>query len=312
MNCRLTVLMTVYNGAPYLRTAMASILHQTYRDFCFLVVDDASTDDSREIVRSYDDERIDLLCLDRNVGQTASLNIGFRQASTPWVARMDQDDCSAPNRLEEQMRALNADRRLSCIGTFCWTFTVDPGRAEGLVAYPVAYEGLKRMLLKRSPMAHPSIVVSREALLTVGGYDERYRYSADLEMYDRLLARYCAANIPKALLGLRQHGNQGSSLRIAAEEGIEIFSRRLAVNNYSSTDAALVRAGLAALYFERARHWIAERNYSGLIKDSRKACLVSPKTFLWQCMRLIALLFIPARIQKAIRRLRARRLSRFV
>ena len=82
MNGGLTVLMAVYNGSAYLRTAMDSILQQTYSDFQFLIVDDASTDDTREIIRSYEDSRIQLICLEQNVGQTASLNIGLRQAST--------------------------------------------------------------------------------------------------------------------------------------------------------------------------------------------------------------------------------------
>lgn len=296
MDCHLTVLMTVYNGAPYLRTAIDSILQQTYRDFRFLIIDDASTDDSQDIISSYKDQRIEIYCLPGNVGQTAALNIGLRHVSTPWIARMDQDDYSAPPRLEEQMRALAADESLSCVGTFCWTFNADPLRAEQKVVYPVRHEDLKRLLLRGSPMAHPSIVVSRGALLDVGGYNERYRYSADLEMYDRLLARYRAANIPKALLGLRQHRNQGSSCKTAVDECIEIFSRRLSANNYCPRDAARVRAGLSAFYLERGRHCMAERKYSELWKDLKEAFLLSPKTFLWHCIRVPAVLFLPARI----------------
>ena len=280
MNCPLTVLMTVYNGAPYLRTAIDSILQQTYRDFRFLIIDDGSSDESREIVRSYDDERVELLCLERNVGQTAALNIGLGHASTPWIARMDQDDYSAPTRLEAEMRALETDQSLSCVGTYCWTFRVDPKRVEGLVEYPIEHEDLKRVLLRWPPMAHPSIVVSRAALIDVGGYNERYRYSADLEMYDRLLARYRAANIPRPLLGLRRHHSQVSSSRTAIEESIEIFLRRLSANTYGPEDAVLVRAGLSACYLQRARHLRAERKYSELLKDLTGSFWLSPKTFL--------------------------------
>src|SRR3989338_10031399 len=119
MNPAVTVLMAVQNGGPYLRTAIESILHQTYRDFCFLIVDDGSTDDSREIVRSYDDRRIELLCLEHNVGQTAALNKGLRHAPTPWIARMDADDYSARTRLEVQIKSLEGEPLLACLGTFC-------------------------------------------------------------------------------------------------------------------------------------------------------------------------------------------------
>ncbi len=307
MDHQLTVLMTVYNGAPYLRTAIDSILQQTYRDFRFLVIDDGSSDGSREIVRSYNDERIELLCLDRNVGQTAALNIGLRHVSTPWIARMDQDDYSAPTRLEEQMRALEADKSLRCVGTFCWTFRFDPKRAENIAVYPVRYEDLKRLLLRRCPFAHSSIVVNRSALLDVGAYNERYRYCADLEMYDHLLARYHAVNIPKPLLGLRQHDNQGSSSRTALDEQIEIFSRRLSVNTYCAEDAAMARAGLSAAYLQRVRHLRVERKYFQLVKDLTKALLLSPTTFLWQCIRLPIVFFVPTRIRGTVKKLLLKR-----
>lgn len=295
--------MTVYNGASHLRTAIDSILQQTYRDFRFLIVDDSSTDQSRDIVRSFNDKRVELLCLDRNVGQTAALNIGLRHVSTPWIARMDQDDYSAPPRLEEQMRALEADKSLSCVGTFCWTFRFDPKEVESIAMYPVRYEDLKRLLLKRCPFAHSSIVVSRNALLDIGGYNERYHYCADLEMYEHLLAGYRAANIPKPLLGLRQHYNQGSSSRTALDEQIQIFSRRLSANSFSAEDAAMARAGLSAAYLQRVRRLRVERKYFELLKDLIEAFVLSPATFLWHCIRLPIVLFVPPRTRGAVKKL---------
>jgi len=70
---KLTVLMAVRNGEPFLNLAIDSILRQTYRDFRFLIIDDASTDRTRELVRSYSDERMEMVCLEENVGQTAAL-----------------------------------------------------------------------------------------------------------------------------------------------------------------------------------------------------------------------------------------------
>ncbi len=294
--------MTVYNGAPYLRTAINSILQQTYRDFRFLIVDDGSTDESREIVSSYNDPRIDMFRLDRNVGQTAALNIGLSRATSPWIARMDQDDYSAPTRLEEQMRALEADESLGCIGTFCWTFRADPQHAERMVAYPVHHEDLKRVLLTGCPMAHPSLVVSRRALLDVGGYNERYRYSADLEMYDRLLARYRAANIPKPLLGLRHHGNQGSSSKTAVEETIEIFSRKLALHAYCAGDAAMVRAALSSHVIGRVGYFWDEHKYVASLKDLLWAFRLSPTCVGRWYTGALAHRFIPVHLREMIRK----------
>lgn len=305
--CRLTVLMAVRNGSLYLRTAMDSILQQTYRDFRFLIVDDASIDDTRQVVRSYKDQRVQLICLDRNVGQTAALNIGLRQASTPWIARMDADDYSASTRLEEQMGALDADSSLGCVGTFAWTFVDDPSVVEKLIQTPVNHESIKRALLRGSPIIHGSMVVKREALLEVGGYNDRYRYSADVELYYRLLAKYRAANIPRELLGVRRHDAQGSRSRVAFDENIEIFANRLSADNYSSGEAAIVRASLAHLHLVRARFWGREGRYLELAKDAWRSLRISPERFLWHCL----LVFVVGRLAERDRARLKRFLVRF-
>ena len=186
---KLTVLMAVRNGEPFLSTAIESILRQTYEHFIFLIIDDASTDHTREIVGSYqeNDKRIELLCLAKNVGQTAALSIGVRHLSTPWIARMDADDYSAPTRLEEQMRLLDRDSSVGCVGTFAWVFRDDPAAAESIITRPEFHSDIKRALVWDAPIIHGSIVVSRNAFLEAGGYNDRFRYTADLDLYDRLI-----------------------------------------------------------------------------------------------------------------------------
>ena len=98
-----TVLMTVYDGKNYLHEAIESVLCQTFNDLEFLIIDDASTDNSVEIINSYNDSRIKLLINDNNIGQTASLNIGLSRAQGEYIARFDQDDVCLPKRLEEQL-----------------------------------------------------------------------------------------------------------------------------------------------------------------------------------------------------------------
>lgn len=279
---KLTVLMAVHNGSPYLRTAMDSILQQTYPDFCFLIVDDASTDNTREIVGAYQDERIQLVCLDQNVGQTAALSVGLRRATTPWIARMDADDYSAPTRLEEQMRALDADPSLKCVGTDAWTFRDDPQVVDNVITMPLNHADINRALLRGSPIIHGSLVVSRTALLDVGGYNDRYRVGADLDLYDRLLPRYISANIPKQLLGVRLHKNRSSHSKSACDDGIEICSRRLLTNNYSRQDAAVVRVTLCHALLVRARFFGARTKYLELCKDILRAIRVSPSAFVWR------------------------------
>lgn len=282
--------MAVHNGGSYLRTSIDSILQQTFHDFHFLIVDDSSTDDTREIIRSYKDGRIGLFCIDRNVGQTAALNIGLRYVSTPWIARMDADDYSARTRLEEQMRVLEADRSLSCVGTFGWEFKEDPEIVEGISPRPERDADIKRALPYTCPIIHGSIVVFRKALLDVGAYNERYRYLADWEMYERLLAGRRAVNIPIPLLGIRLHSNQNSFTVEAMDEFIELYCRRLSQGALSPGDKAILRAALTQRLISTGYSSARRRAYGTFLLCFLKALKVAPglmvKKGLRKCARL--------------------------
>jgi len=278
---QLTVLMAVYNGSPFLRVAMDSILSQTYSDFCFMVVDDASTDDTREIVRSYDDPRIQLVCLKDNVGQTAALNVGLHQATTPWIARMDADDYSAPTRFEEQMKALEYEPSVSCLGTYAWIFRSDPEISEGEITTPLGHEEISRAVAG-SPIIHGTMVVKREALLDIGSYNDQLRIVADVDLYDRLLPHYKAANLPKHLLGVRRHIGQASNSKAAFDESIEVSTNRLLTNRYPDDAVSTIRATLSRAYISRARFSIAEGNVPSFFKDLLVAIKTSPGSFIWE------------------------------
>ena len=270
--------MAVHNGGPYLRTAIDSILQQTYRDFRFLIVDDASTDDTREIVGSYTDERIELLSLDVNVGQPEALNQGLHHASTRWIARMDADDYSAPTRFEEQMQVLAEDPSIFCLGTYAWIFRDDPSVSEGEIATPLCHSEISQVVAG-SPIIHGTIIVDREALLDVGAYDRHFRILADVEMYDRFLPKYKTVAIPRQLLGVRRHPGQYSNSSAAFDESIEISSGRLARKDYSLSQKAGIRANLARNHLLRARFWVGRRRLAKAWADVMSAFRLSPKRF---------------------------------
>ena len=98
----ITVLMTVYNGAAYLRQSVESVLGQTFKDFEFLIIDDHSRDDSLAIARSYKDSRIVVHSNPENKGQVKSLNAGLGLARGDYIARLDADDLAFPRWLEKQ------------------------------------------------------------------------------------------------------------------------------------------------------------------------------------------------------------------
>ena len=121
---RVTVLMTVYNGAAYVRSAVDSVLAQTYADFELLVIDDASTDGSGDVVRAVGDARIRVVPNAANLGLTTSLNTGLALARGELVARHDADDLSRPERLATQVALLDTRPEVSLVGS--WYQKIDP------------------------------------------------------------------------------------------------------------------------------------------------------------------------------------------
>jgi len=112
-----SVVMAVYNGEPYLQYALDSILGQTFRDFELIVIDDASTDRTDEILSGYDDPRIIIISNETNLGQTVSLNKGITIASGKYIARHDADDISHLDRFQSQVDFLNQNPRIGLLGT---------------------------------------------------------------------------------------------------------------------------------------------------------------------------------------------------
>jgi glycosyltransferase involved in cell wall biosynthesis len=210
MSPRVTVLVAVKDGLPWLRDAVESVLSQTYADFELLLVDDGSTDGSADAAESYGDPRIRVLRNERNLGQVPSLNRGLHEARGEYVARLDADDVCLPGRLERQLALLESDPSVALVGT--WMDVVDErgrlwGRLRGHVRdYP---EFVFAVLADRYPWGHPSLMFRRDVVLRLGGYDEALAPAEDKDLYRRLaLARHEARAIEEPLVRYRRHGQQ--------------------------------------------------------------------------------------------------------
>ena len=191
-------------------------------------------------------------------------------------------------------------------------FRDDPGVVDSVFATPLQHADIKHALLRGSSMIHGSIVVSRSALLNVGGYDERYRLTADLELYDRLVFKYITANIPNPLVGIRVHEDQNSRSKLAYDEAIEICSRRLLTNHYSSKEASIIRSTWSRTLITRARFWGRKHKYIGLWKDLFRAIRVSPNTFFWNFCLVFFLDRFSAPRQAALKRVLVRSVPKFL
>lgn len=199
----LTVLMPVYNGEAFLAECMESILNQAYKDYIFLIIDDASTDGSREIVRSFGDPRIQLVELPEHVGQVRAMNKGLARTGTPLIARMDADDISKPQRLIRQVAFLKTHPNVGICGTFATTFG---SKERERWSYPCDAPDIKVKLLFECSLVHSSIVMRRDYLERYNlKYDTRLDHSYDWELWQRAARHFDLGNIPEYLVDYRIH-----------------------------------------------------------------------------------------------------------
>ncbi len=206
-NPEVTVLLSVYNGEKYLREAIDSIRNQTFEDFEFLIVNDGSTDRTAEILQSYDDPRIKIVDNAKNIGLTKSLNIGLRMARGEYIARMDADDVSAPERLQREVDFLETHRDYAVVGTFARILN-EYSEVISLMDRPIEDALIREFFRRDNGIAHGSAMIRMKCLLDVDFYDESIARAQDYDLWLRLSEKYKLANIPEYLYMWRKHDEQ--------------------------------------------------------------------------------------------------------
>ena len=203
---RVSVLLPVWNGEAFLEAAVESILRQTLSSFELIVIDDGSTDASAAIAENFarSDDRVRLLRR-AHEGLSAALNAGIAAARGEYIARMDADDVSVPQRLEKQVSYLDAHP--ACVAIGSWIDVVDEaGLPLGVKTFRERHEQISAALFRGiSPMAHPTVVMRGDVLRATGGYDARFYPSEDLDLWFRLADRGELANLGEVLLRHRRH-----------------------------------------------------------------------------------------------------------
>jgi len=209
-NPEVSVIMSVYNGEKYLGEAIESILTQGYKNFEFIIINDASTDKSPEIVNSYEDSRIKLIHNEKNLGLTASLIKGISLSQGRYIARMDCDDISLPERLKKQIEFMNENPHIGV----CGTWTVSEGEEKIVKKYLTNSEAIKCHLFFYNSLCHPSVMINKNLLLQNKlNYNPEYLCSQDYELWIRCARFFSISNIPEILLEHRLHSKQITETR---------------------------------------------------------------------------------------------------
>jgi glycosyltransferase involved in cell wall biosynthesis len=234
--------MPVYQGEKYLREAIESILGQTFTDFEFIIVEDGSTDRSAGIIQSYSDPRINLIRNDSNLGLIASLNKGLDAVSGEYIARMDQDDISLPERLTKQLAFMEEHSDIAASGT--WARDIDgKGQVIAVRQVPLGRE-MEIHFWRPSPLIHPATMIRAEHLGSLR-YDSKAIHVEDFDLWLRLRKKYKLDNLPEYLLLYRVHD--------------ESISRRNPTDQLRSAYEALRRHTELAMSYEAFLEWIGSK-----------------------------------------------------
>jgi glycosyltransferase involved in cell wall biosynthesis len=199
-----SVVMAVHNGADWILKSVESILQQTYEHLELIVIDDGSVDDSAAIVNAIEDKRIRLFKNEKQSGLVYSLNFGISQARGQYIARMDADDISLPERISSQMAILQNDKRIVAVGG--WITLVDENdEVIEQWEYPESTKMIMWNQFFNSGFAHPSTLFLASAFKKAGGYLTDHKYAEDFDLWSRLGEVGELYNIQKPLLLYRVH-----------------------------------------------------------------------------------------------------------
>jgi glycosyltransferase involved in cell wall biosynthesis len=229
---RVSVVMSVYNGADFLPAAIDSVLSQTFQDFEFIIVDDGSTDRSVEIIGSYNDPRI-VLVRQKNQGVAAALNHGLKRTTGEYIARQDADDISLRERFARQVQYLDAHPEVAVLGTAALIIDAHDRPFSKFLPFAHHKRLVAELLRGVCPLMHGSVMVRRQAILTAGGYKPIFSHAQDVELWLRMSAQYRLANLREVLYHYRKHDRS-----ITQQAHVDLLIKAFAEAGKFSTDTS--------------------------------------------------------------------------
>lgn len=235
MQPEVTVLMPNFNNAPFLREAIDSILNQTFPHFVLLIVDDGSTDNSVEIIKSYTDTRIVLLQKEKNSGIVDTLNVGLEHIKTRYFIRMDGDDLSAPNRIELLYAFMENHPDTGACGSNMVHF----GTATHTTNYSLDPDKIKARLIFNGGLSHAGSIFRTKIFKDNGvRYSNDHPYMEDYHLFLTLKDYTNFANIPDILYHYRllDHNSSIKNHHTLLQRYREIYKKVLTELQIELTD----------------------------------------------------------------------------
>ncbi|EOP57452.1 MULTISPECIES: glycosyltransferase family 2 protein [Bacillus cereus group] len=212
-----SVVMAVYNGEKFIQEAIDSILSQTYEHYELIIVNDASTDNTSNLLDEIVDPRVRIIHLSSNQGAAQALNIGIEHAKGDWIAIHDADDISVPKRLEIQVDYLLEHLQLVAVGSWIKCIPGDNQLSEGDLYFESGRNWFREnsqiasSLYQGCPLTHGSVMFSRSAYITAGKYDANLKIAYDYDLWTRLITLGPIENVPEVLYHYRRYDDSLSN-----------------------------------------------------------------------------------------------------
>lgn len=239
---KISVVMSVFNAAPFLAEAIESVLRQTFSNFEFIIIDDASLDNSYDLIQTYaiKDKRIRVLRNQKNLGLGASLSLAIQASSGDYLARMDADDICLDDRFQKQLDFFDVHPEIKILSGD--HILIDKyGEEFGNLIFPKSSSILRwNMLLGNGLIVSNSGVMMNKAfLLEIGGYGN-YRAAQDFELWSRTFEfePFPIANLPDTILYYRQHPKTNTNQLNSLQEQIAVTTRKKTISKLLGQDVS--------------------------------------------------------------------------
>jgi glycosyltransferase involved in cell wall biosynthesis len=225
-NPKVSVLLPVYNGEKYLQESIKSILNQTFEDFELIIIDDGSVDKTPEIVKKNKDSRIRILTNEKNLGVSRSLNHGLRKVKGKYIARCDGDDLNNRSRFKIQVNFLDQNPEVVMVGSNAELIN-EKGKIVGRTNYPLSDIDLRKKMLIRNSVLHPSVMFRKSAINKIGGYSNIFNGVEDYRLFFQLMTLGKIQNMEDYLIKRRFHKDAVTKINHNKIEMLAILVRLL-------------------------------------------------------------------------------------
>jgi glycosyltransferase involved in cell wall biosynthesis len=230
----ISVILPVYNASEYLSEAIESILNQSFQNFELLIINDGSTDKSKEIINSFSDTRIKYIDNNGNKGLIYTLNRGIEESKGTYIARMDADDISLSNRFVMQFDYMEQHPQVGACGTYAQYI----GDRQGFWKYPIDDTDIRCRLMWGSSIIHPTAFIRTSILKTHHiKFSEDYIAAEDYKIWVDISRVAQLHNIPDVLLKYRTHSHQVTTTKGSA---MDYTKTKIIFENIVSTGVNLL------------------------------------------------------------------------